>query len=970
MRCAFCGHEGVSGERFCEVCGKPLEKPLDPGSAQDGAPAQRESALTPEAGHSRSSANRLTPAQANRPAGSRPNLLWAALGIVLYLAIVAAAVEVFRHHAPTRWWMVGAAALYLVLSAATWRLAPPRWRWPTWEARAIISLAVLLAGLVFVWRSRAAGGAMQMADASVVAPLGSGDAPPSSDGTTGPADSAGYQLMSEQLNHLNAAVDVLNGKVNRSLFEIDALADTLGSNPTTIFHFVRDQIRYQPYVGALRGALGTLVCRAGNSLDRSLLLAALLQKAGFTVQIANGTLSAADARVLVQRTFERPKPTPSAIADPTGLIPDLAQALGVDGAKVRQAAQQDSANTVLGRARVLAYTDSEGQVVSTLLSQAHVDPAVLTPVERLVAEARDHYWMQYQDSSGKWIDLDPAFATAEPGQTRTAAARTFGPDAVPDTLYHRLRITLMLRVASASGSDTGSDQVLLDQDLRIADVQGKAVTVMSQPVPRVDPLKPGVTRMDVVDAAKVYQTMLVVGDEQTKGKGFDLSGHVGDVASPDGLGSDNGVNAGNANRGLFGAISGAVSGDTAPKSEGRIVGEWVDYTLTSPGLSGAAPEAHAYRRNIIAPVTVTSWTPGRSDGARTTPTHLGLEALRRGLAWSGSLLPVTGTPRADYASYLSLQALIASRATIDVLDKAQHGFPIDPGALTPVPQAPAASILIAGPAMHWLGHDGSQSVALKSYFAEPGLIAYEQAIADSAGQSGRREGFDIVSFSPRTVADPAAGAADARMRARSLRVRRGVLATRLEALLSARDVGSLERVANTTNVFAAAQRQGIPIVVLPPGDAGRSQLARLGTSDAVKAELAEDLGAGQMVIIPSRSVATQGLGQIGWWRWRTESGELLGVMPGERGQAYVEYGLQMVNGGICAYKAAQAAQNNFAEGLIGLFGCELGPAMAPGAAWMFELDEEGKNMVEILVLSIELMVDLGEMNDVLSGEGS
>jgi hypothetical protein len=60
---------------------------------------------------------------------------------------------------------------------------------------------------------------------------------------------AGYKRASQRLSRIMAGVDVLESKIDRSLFEIDALADRLGSDPAAMFHFVRDEIRYEPYIG-------------------------------------------------------------------------------------------------------------------------------------------------------------------------------------------------------------------------------------------------------------------------------------------------------------------------------------------------------------------------------------------------------------------------------------------------------------------------------------------------------------------------------------------------------------------------------------------------------------------------------------------------------------------------------------------------------------------------------------------------
>src|SRR5215207_4737701 len=58
-----------------------------------------------------------------------------------------------------------------------------------------------------------------------------------------------------------------------------------------IFRFVADEVDYDPYAGALRGANGTYWGLAGNSVDQALLLAAFLDEALVETRFAVGELS-------------------------------------------------------------------------------------------------------------------------------------------------------------------------------------------------------------------------------------------------------------------------------------------------------------------------------------------------------------------------------------------------------------------------------------------------------------------------------------------------------------------------------------------------------------------------------------------------------------------------------------------------------------------------------------------------------
>src|SRR3954468_13853330 len=69
-----------------------------------------------------------------------------------------------------------------------------------------------------------------------------------------------------------------------------------------IFRFVADEVEYDPYAGALRGANGTYWGLAGNSVDQALLLAALLDEAMVETRFVVGELSDDAAERLLAST--------------------------------------------------------------------------------------------------------------------------------------------------------------------------------------------------------------------------------------------------------------------------------------------------------------------------------------------------------------------------------------------------------------------------------------------------------------------------------------------------------------------------------------------------------------------------------------------------------------------------------------------------------------------------------------------
>jgi transglutaminase-like putative cysteine protease len=741
-----------------------------------------------------------------------------------------------------------------------------------------------------------------------------------------PQGEAGYKVVSERLKRIYAALDVVNSKIDRSLFEIDALADRLGSDPATIFHFVRDEIRYEPYVGVLRGPLGTLLCRAGNSLDRSLLLAALLQKAGLTTQIASGTVNSQQAQTLVNRLFEPVRPVPQAVPSIAALAPEVSKAMGVDQAKLLQLSDQMQQYGQKQNKQLMDYVDSESAYLSDLLSKAGVDAGVVTPNDQLVAEATQHYWVQYQNASGQWIDLDSAFTDAEPGKANTQVTNTFAPDAVPEELYHHLRVTLTLRVAQVNDGQDGqtTDTVLLDQELRVAEQQGKDIIVANVPDPMPDFMKAAGTLGDALAATKGFQTVFQAGDKATTGKYFDLNGRTFDqLPTAEGAVVNNASPIGGAFGGLTGNAGGALGG-AQQMSTTRIVGQWVEYQLSSPVSSGGSPSVRNFHRDIIAPSVVEGWSASDPDNPHVTRTKLEKHILRSRLFWSAELLPVTGSITVDYPGYLTLKSFSESRAAVDALAKTEFGGSGSGNPASTSSRPPVTNLLLAEGATQLANNlVRARFPILKSYFGQSGLVAYERATGGTSDRLYSQQGYDIVAFSRRIVGNEARTTGEASRNASRLHILTGVIATRLEWALIAKEFGGTTGTPsfNATRVFAAAKEGGVSEVVLKPGTDGLKKLTSISVPESVKAELSATLATGNDVVVPVRPVLLDRRQQVAWWRLEPASGQVIGVMPGGRGQDMTEYMQQLwsvISGVMCL---ADAKRGSGAQGAAILVFC-------------------------------------------------
>ena len=263
-------------------------------------------------------------------------------------------------------------------------------------------------------------------------------------------------------------------------------ADELDDDPLAAFAWVRDSIAFDPYAGELRGAAGTLTARAGNSLDRALLLKRMLDLMAVPSRLARGTLDDASATALVQRAFERPvKPLSSVALDDR---------------------ETGSLDTLATRAR-RDYALLRGALGDRLASMDGSDDAAA------VAASRDHWWVQMAYGP-KWLDLDPSLPDAKPGDAMTAVQSTF--DEVPTNVQET--VTVRVLAETLSGGQL-SQTTVLEKELVAADAAASRIYLTFQPA--VSGL--GGTISQVLGSSTSWQPALYLGADATVGSPFPIT---------------------------------------------------------------------------------------------------------------------------------------------------------------------------------------------------------------------------------------------------------------------------------------------------------------------------------------------------------------------------------------------------------------------------------------------------------------
>ena len=274
-------------------------------------------------------------------------------------------------------------------------------------------------------------------------------------------------------------------------WDVDALAAALSFDPDQAYEFVRDRIGFDPYEGVLRGAEGTLAARAGNALDRALLLAALLDAMGVEHRFAVADLDDASVDRVLERALVAPlEPLPTPGIELTALDASaIATRATRDYARLREA---------LGD-RVDAIPGADANVMREAV--------------------RHHAWVQAAFGTG-WRDLDPTLPDALIGTTIVPPSET--PASLPDDAWH----TVTLRVVAGTVGDAGlTEHTVIERTFRADEAAASDVFVTFVPYDA----NLGTVIAQALSGESQWTPLLVVETDVATGEPFAVSSRGTDV---------------------------------------------------------------------------------------------------------------------------------------------------------------------------------------------------------------------------------------------------------------------------------------------------------------------------------------------------------------------------------------------------------------------------------------------------------
>jgi hypothetical protein len=679
----------------------------------------------------------------------------------------------------------------------------------------------------------------------------------------------------DRVEKLFAAFELADREIPRDTFDVKAVVDKVGHDPTKLFEWVRDNTYFVPYRGMLRGETGVLMDRFGNSLDRAVLLYALLGAAGQRARLAQASLSEQQARDILSRA--RGKPAATGAADAPAFPASAAR--DVDAKLAQLGIDRGSINTQLEKVREQQLRVSQ-LVAARVSSQAAAIAAAVGPQAETdstggpqIEAVRDHWWVECDSESG-WLALDPTFADAHPGQSLGQAQRTIRPERLTELGAENLHVMQLRFVIETWKDGRVHEAPVLTRDLLPAALIGQRITLSATPVAwpgDLDLLKeknPTDRLLRAVLDQHEWLPVLDVGGQQVLRYSFNDYGDLGDTTLPSWAQTamagrvlahktEEGV------RALGGQVGGMLRRSEVskedPPSRAEVTAAWIDYEVRAPGQAPRTIRREVF--DLLGPAA-------RASTNVPLPPLTVDQRAERCLALMGEteILPLVAQLSPEFAAHALLTALRANREVLPRIIRGSASWrdgslSPDLARLTPLP-SPLYGLALAR--QSWNRFPG------EVYLDRPNILSFHSRLRVAHPGDWRIvNAFDIVAN------DVAARVASNRGTSQA-RLAQGVLDTNAEAFLASMcgepSCGDLQ---NTSDAFAA--RTAAWTTIKRSDDPA---LTQLGLSKDTVARIRTEVAAGFTALVPDLR-ASAANGYAGWWRVSADTGETIGI--GDRG---------------------------------------------------------------------------------------
>ncbi|MCX5590008.1 hypothetical protein [Alcaligenes endophyticus] len=672
----------------------------------------------------------------------------------------------------------------------------------------------------------------------------------------------------QRLTQALAAVADIRQALDKTQFDIEALIESLDYDPEAIIDFVRDEIHFQPYEGLLRGAQGTLMGRAGNTLDQSLLLALLLKEAGLEARLARGTLDHEQASMLVRSLRgQTVYGAENSLSDLEPSLQKLVRAAGLQGPQaqsVMQALQPTPkaqelpiwTSAVAGRDYLMAQL---GNKAGAALARHDAEA-------ELARQSTDYFWVEFKDGAAAPWQRVHVVASGDVFNAETLPATEYFSDHIPESMQHRLRLRVRLE-RLVSGKPETID--LMDPWERpVANLTGKRLTFANRP--NGFRSLQDLNDLSMIEASTTF-LLPTLNDAPAPGAlVFDLRGRTIPLSTlaMDGMGAaelfrtvgDQTLAAADA---LAGLSFGKTKNDEVTLTALSLRRVWLEYTSIHPNGTERVDE----RTLWLMPETV-SPAPNTVLWELATPHGIGVATSE----YPASYLLDMELSRMQSFEPILRWALQSKNGTVD---DSPANRPATPPEWSGFPELAYLSQFDAG--VH-----SDQNLYL-AYRAEPSIVVTRHGLRTTPNGPVSFADVDIL-HNRRTVLY--VGASRVQFDPTEA-IRLGVWDTIVEQVeLQARE--SFWHSSPSTKFISANrmyQTEGTktPLLLKTPTDA--TTLLTTAVDEPTRIALEQDLSRGYVVLAEAPAADVP----MVWWRIQPQTGETLGRALDGRGQALSEY---------------------------------------------------------------------------------
>lgn len=644
------------------------------------------------------------------------------------------------------------------------------------------------------------------------------------------------------LDDFYSPLESMRGSLDRSLFDLSEAGMQLAfEDAEEITLYVNENVRFEPYRGALRGAKGALASGAGNSLDQALLTGALLADAGYEVELRGATLTGEQIELLLHQVRPGAAPTGGVSAE----VPAFATEAELDELHAELAAELGALERDVVRVNDLLSAGAPLEGASHAL---------------LVDASRDYYWPAFRLHDGEpWSDAHPVFGATPPQFEGLEPERTYVGD-LPQELLHRFGFQVFIE--SRIGDELVVRPVTALWERPTANLYGVSLSYANVP----DGLESVDDASDIgalMNATSFFFPMLE-GEVAAGGQAFDMMGFTvppEEAQSPFAPLFQTVAGAFGSAAGALGNIGfGAQSKEPEPVSDVvSLTAQWFEFTFTAPG-----EEPVVHRRMVVDRLGAEA----REAGSVRLNPDVSEKSTFAALASVHTFMLDTGSYSPAYVEDRVLESVLAMRSYADeALVCALEG--------TPPPTVPTELTELEAPlgplTLFSAFNDAVTDSEVVSYRPAPAMVVMSQGL-DGTGSAvdvvanprwSLRVGNGGVAFDP------------------SITRRAGVWETRTEALpLGGRGVviPSFEALAETKDAAG--------LLTLDP--TSQDAAAELPVPLEARLAIIDDLKKGYTVLFPAGAAPTE-LAKVGWWRVDPVTGETLGRGGDGRGSAFLEY---------------------------------------------------------------------------------